>query len=550
MLRQRARGLCALSLVLVFGCMGTLGDGVVDEDNGGSGNPDPEADVFVPSEATLHRLTAVQLGNSYVDLLGGLVLPEDLPADDQLYGFTSISAASTTVSPLDVEKYEQAALDVIAQVWDDTLRRDLLVACSDESLSHDCVQEFLSRMATQAWRRPVDAAEIAQLVELAESLGKDLSNPWEGLRYGLAAVLQSPHFLFRVERGEADSDSDHLRYSSWEMASRLSFLITDGPPDELLTEAAAAGDLTNVDNVELHARRLLDTPAARDTLVRFFRDFMGIRGLDQLDKSADEFPMFSATLGPAMRVEIERLFANVVFDKQGDFRQLFTTRDSFINGELAQVYGVTGIEGDEFVAATLPSNRAGLLTTPGFLAMNAHKTATSPTHRGRFVRVNLLCQDIPPPPPGVDTTLPPQAPGDKTLRELLAVHATDPACSACHSLMDPIGFAFENYDAVGAWRDLDNGLPVDATTEVEGVELEGGVELGELIAGFPRLGDCIAQRFYQHATGHLDDKHETLAVDALIGNFVAGDYDFKELVAALVINDGYRYASSSEEVQP
>jgi hypothetical protein len=164
------------------------------------------------------------------------------------------------------------------------------------------------------------------------------------------------------------------------------------------------------------------------------------------------------------------------------------------------------------------------------------------------VRVNLLCQDVPPPPPGVDTTLPAPDPGKpQTLREQLEKHRADPACQSCHEMMDPIGFAFENYDALGAWRTEDNGLPVDATTEVEGAELEGGVELGELVAQLPEVGACVARRFYQHATAHLDDPTEKKAVDKLVADFVSSDYDFQQLVVALVTNDGFRYAAPQGE---
>jgi hypothetical protein len=179
--------------------------------------------------------------------------------------------------------------------------------------------------------------------------------------------------------------------------------------------------------------------------------------------------------------------------------------------------------------------------------MNAHKTVTSPTHRGRFVRVSLLCQDIPPPPPGVDTTLPEGTGGDQTLRQRLAVHGEDPACNPCHSQMDPIGFGLENYDPVGAWRELDNGLPVDATSEIDGAPFEGGVELGQLIAELPRAGECVARRFYQHATTHLDGATEQAFVAALVESFVASDFDFKTLVVEMVVSGGFRHLVAEEE---
>ena len=292
------------------------------------------------------------------------------------------------------------------------------------------------------------------------------------------------------------------------------------------------------------AERLLDDPRARAALVRFFRDFMNLGKLDALDKNAGQVPQFSATLGPSMRVEIERMFENVVFEKEGDFRDLFTTRDTYVNEELARVYGIEGITGPDWTPVTLPDDgkRAGVLTTAGFLAMNAHKTQTSPTHRGRFVRLNLLCQDIPPPPPGVDTTLPEPDPSKPTtLRQRLDVHRTSPECAGCHEQMDPIGFAFERLRRDRRVPRRRREWAADRLDDamVEGTPIAGPVDMAELVAQLPEVGACIARRFYEHAGAHLAGKGDEGSVEELVTDFVASDYDFKDLVLALVTNDGY-----------
>ncbi|HTJ83032.1 MAG TPA: DUF1592 domain-containing protein, partial [Polyangiaceae bacterium] len=399
-------------LTAAAGCVGEIG-GSSDDGPGPPSLPALEA-----SPSTLHRLTAIQIQNSYRDLLGEpLEVPSDLPKDDLLYGFTSIAAAGSTISSVDAEKYEKAAYAALDQIWADPARRDAFVGCAPASMSDPCVRGFLETFTERAWRRPVTTEEIDQLVAVGSAIAPDLGDA-TALEYSVAAVLQSPSFLFRVELGEPlPGETDGvLRYTSWEMASRLSFLVTDAPPDEELTESARNGDLVDPALLEQQARRLVDDPRARPALVRFFRDFMQIGNLDHLDKNPDRFPAFSATLGPAMRGEIERMFENVVFEEEADFRTLFTTRETYLNEELARVYGIEGITGSDWVPVTLPDDgeRGGLLTTAGFLAMNAQKTRTSPTHRGRFIRMNLLCGDIPPPPAGVNTTLPDPAPGEET----------------------------------------------------------------------------------------------------------------------------------------
>jgi hypothetical protein len=215
-----------------------------------------------------------------------------------------------------------------------------------------------------------------------------------------------------------------------------------------------------------------------------------------------------------------------------------------------------GFSGLDWVPATLPDDgrRSGILTTPGFLALNAHKSQTSPTHRGRFIRVNLFCQDIPPPPPGINTTLPEPDPNTPTtLRQRLDEHRTNTQCAGCHDRMDPIGFAFESYDAIGAFRQVDeNGLTIDTKTSVDGHDLNDASDLATLIASLPNVGACIARRFYEHAGAHLAGSPDEAAVETLVDDFVNRDYSFQQLVLALVTNDGYRLASpaSTKEVQP
>lgn len=538
-----------VSLVAVASCVGVIGDrepGNTYSSNGA---------LFVPAEATLHRLTRPQLRNAWLDLFGEpFDAPTDLPADDVLYNFSSIAAARGTISPVDAEKYENATYAVLDQVFANAGRRDALVGCPAGVVDDPCVRQFIANFAARAWRRPVSNAEVDTLHALAKDIAGQLNDGSQGIKFMLAAVLQSPHFLFRVDIGEMGPDT--YRYSSWEMANRLSFLLVDAPPDDALRVAAKNGELTDPENIRAHAVRLLEDPRARTTLVRFFRDFMNLAKLDSLDKLPEKFPQITATLGPSMRVQMERMFEENVFERQDDFRGLFTTRDTYMNEDLARVYGMDGYTGLDWVPVTLPDDgrRAGILTTPGFLALNAHKSQTSPTHRGRFIRVNLFCQDIPPPPPGINTTLPEPDPNTPTtLRQRLDEHRKNPQCAGCHDRMDPIGFAFEAYDAIGAHREADeNGLPIDTKTMVEGQDLAGPDDMAALVASLPDVGACIARRFYEHAGAHLAGSSDEAAVETLVDDFVARDYSFKQLVLALVTNDGYRLASppSTKEVQP
>lgn len=556
--RRGTSGIVGGALLLAAtlgGCLGAIGG--LSTDGGVTTKPANKV-PFKPQPATIHRLTSHQLQNSWSALFGTeLVIPiaSSLPSDDQAYGFRSISAAMRTISPLEAEQYEQATYAVIDQVWAKDGWRDATLGCAPMTLDDPCIRVYFAKFGRRAWRRPLVAEEVDELVALSKKVDAFTSSTPEALKFATASLLQSPNFLFRIEQGlpVGPEDPEHeglFKLTGLEMATRTSYLLLDSPPSEGMLDAAEQGLFDNPELVRAALAYTLDQPEARGPLVRFFRDFMNIGRLDELDKNIELFPAFSQTLGPAMRTEIEKLFEAKVFDERGDFRSLFTTRTTFVNDELAKVYGIDGITGPEFVAVTLPNDgkRSGLLTTPGFLAMNAHKTATSPTHRGRFVRMNLLCQDVPPPPMGVSTALPEPTPSEpKTLRERLEAHREDELCRSCHQLMDPIGFGLEHFDALGQWRDLEAGLAIDAVSDIDGRPFDGAVELSALVAELPEVGVCIARRFYQHATARLDTKGDRPAVDSLVMSFVESDFDFRALVIDMVINDGFRYVSAPKE---
>jgi len=564
----------ALFASLIFGlvgCVGSVGDpgvdldgtasgpdgGDGDGDGGGGDRPDGPAE-FAPPPPTIHRISSSQYANAVTQLFGALDVPEVPGEDLSKYGFSSVDLATRTISRVELEQYESAAYAVVDQVWADPARREALLGCSPTSAADPCVRDFFTQFARSAWRRTVEPEELDQICELAEKLASDLADRWKGLRYALASVLLSPHFLWRVEMGEPDPETGLTRYTSGEMASRLSFLIWDGLPDAELLDLADDDALRDVDAIREQAQRMVDDPRARPALTKFFREFMLLVNIDdELSKDPAQFPQLTETLGQSMRLELEKGFEDVVFEEEGDFRKVLTTRETFLNRELAELYGVGDLlDGDEFQKVTIPesSHRAGLLTRSGFLANNAAKNAyeavTSPTHRGRFVRLKLMCLDVAPPPPGTDTTIPDVDPGaPATLRERLNDHAQEPACVGCHNLMDPIGFGLENYDAIGAWRTKDEGISIDAVTELDGTAFEGGVELGVTLAELTSVSDCIARNYFSYASGRPDDFYggDERPLATLIENFAASDYDLKTLVVDLVVNEGYRFAG---EVTP
>jgi hypothetical protein len=388
---------------------------------------------------------------------------------------------------------------------------------------------------------------------IATDLADPEEEPWRGLRLAVAGMLQSPNFLYRVEVGEPDpEDPARLRYTSWEMASRLSFLLWNTIPDDALLDAAEADALSTRAGIAEQAERLLADPRARVAIQDFFAQYFDLGRLDGLSRDPTRYPLFTDTLVPAMRTEVQLLVDDFVHRRDADIRKVFSTRDTFVNDELAALYEVDapGASAVAFVPVTLPEDgpRAGLLTLGAFLTMNAHETETSPTRRGKYVRERVLCDEVPQPPDDVDTDLDPAEQGDGTLRERLDEHRNNPACAACHAFIDPPGFLFENYDSLAQYRTEDGeGRPIDASGELDGTQLANARELAAHLADEPKVSACIVKQLFRHATGRLDAESEADALADIDARFAEADHRFRELLVELVTHDAFRFVSEQEE---
>ena len=507
---------------------------------------------FAPAAARLVRLTRAQYETTLRALFWpDLVVPADLENDTPLHGFTTIGGSELTVSPRAAEQFEAAAADVARQFVADPARRVGFTGCEPTLGDDTCARTFLTGFLRRAFRRAVDAEEVEAFVALTRQVGETLRDPWQGLAQGVSAALQSPDLLYRVEVGEPDPDrAGGRRHTGFEMASRLSYFLWNGPPDDALLDAAEQGRLVTDDGVRAEATRLLEDPRAETALVRFFGEYVNLERVDGLQRDPAIFPQMSATLAASMRGEIEALFRDVAFTRNAEFAEVLTSRRLFVNAELAALYGLPfpiDTPEDAWVPVDLPGNhpRGGLLGTAGVLAANAHRTVTSPTLRGKFIQNALLCFDVPPPPPGVTTSLGEDVPGapPKTTREKIAQHAADPTCNGCHQFMDPLGLALEHFDALGAYRTTEYGLPIDASGELAGAEFRDLGGLARVLRGHPDVGACLVRRMYRYATGHLEEFGEEPALRALYDRLAAGGYRVRDTALQLVLSPGFRLTS-------
>jgi hypothetical protein len=504
--------------------------------------PFPEVE---PNDAALKRLTKEQYLNSLRDVLGSdLALPAAVEPDIAAAGLLSVGASRTTISAWGVEQYESAAYSLAAQIMDDEDRRASLVPCSPAGTTDDeCTRAFVAQVGLRLWRRPLISEETDALVALARDAATTVGDFYDGLEFALAALLQSPNFLYRTELGSSG------RYDDFELATRLSFFLWNTTPDDELLVAAEAGELSTEEGLAAQAARMIASDRAREGVRRFFADLWRLYRLDQMNKDPTLFPHFNTDLGGYAREETLLGIERLVFDVDGDYRDLFTTQETFVNRHLAALYGVRASAREGFGMVVLPSDggRRGFLGQVSFLGLNSHAAASSAVLRGFFIRTVLLCHQIPPPPVNLNTALPEATETARTLRERDVVHLTDPTCAGCHSRMDPIGLGFENFDSIGRWRLEDHGATIDPSGELDGGSFQNAWELAQVVHDHPDLPRCLVENMYQYATGTEPVDGERAMVDVLAQRFERSGFRIKALLLDIVTSPGFRQV---KEVAP
>jgi hypothetical protein len=497
----------------------------------------------------LQRLTRDQYANSIRALLGLASVPtSDITPDEKLGPFASnVSAA---VTDLVVEQYarsgENLAKAALAQAkW------DTLVPCDHASLGDaGCAAQFVQKFGMRVYRRPLSAPEQERYAaEYQAFAGSGYDN---GLRVVVETMLQSPSFLYRPEigAGAAQTDGPSLLLP-FELASRLAFFLWSSSPDDELLAAASASKLGSEDELRAQATRLLADPRSRDTIASFHRQWLGVDASGSVYKDPAVYPSFSDATSAAMAEETVDFADYVLRRGDGRLETLLTAPYTIAGDALLPLYGVARPAGADALAPLPldPSQRAGILTQPAFLALHAHPNQSAPVQRGKLIRQNILCEPVPDPPPGVNTT-PPSPAANATTRQRFAVHESVPSCAGCHSLIDGIGFGLENFDGIGQFRSLDADQPVDAsgafvgTRDLDGT-FQGAVELSHQLAGSPEVHACVASQWLSYALGRMQTQDDGCSLRRLVASFEASGQDIRQLLVEIVTADSFRYRRAS-----
>lgn len=524
------------------------GSGTTEADAGEADAGDGDGDGEALETTRFPRLSHRQWENTVRDLLrlDAETGFSSLFIGDPQGGKFDNQAVDLQVTQTLWSDYQRAAEQVAELVTGDA---DLLARIVPDDLPDDPndasvrAKAWIEDFGARAYRRPLTPDEVEahwQVFAQGVDLYDELDAFTAGVHLTLQVFLQSPHFVYRVEASSEVGEDGRIHLNGYELASKLSYMLWNSMPDDELFAAAAAGELDTTAGVLVQAARLLDDPRAHATIADFHYQLLDQDHYLDLFKSEAVYPEFDAeVMGPAMQQETQRFIDAVIFEDEGGFAELLTEPFTYVNADLAWVYGLEGTYGQEFVRAELDaSQRSGILTQLGFLASNAYSVDPDPIHRGvRTVR-NLLCTPLPPPPDNVPP-LPPLMEGS-TNRERVNAHTGPGTCGeGCHStIINPVGFAFEHYDAIGAWRELDNGLPVDASGEFaldfEIKAYADAVEFGELAAASPQVHACYVGHLLEYAWAREAEASEDFALIADIRDrSVAGELSIRDILLEL-----------------
>jgi hypothetical protein len=475
---------------------------------------------------TQYRATMHSLFPSFAD-----GVQYDLEDDVALNGLRAIGTANIALSPKATEAYWHAA-DVITDRAFGTAANAATSAGCDVAQA-TCADKFLGDFGRSAFRRSLTGEEKTRFSGIYQAGVTKLTSPAAGFKYATMAILTSPYFLYRVELGEPTPGAAAPRaLTGVELASKLAYFLWNGPPDKELLDLAENGGLKAPTTVVAQAARLLGAAQISTGMDALFDDYVGLPNLAGVEKLPARFPKFTPALVAAMRQETLMDLSKAALSPQ-DFRSVFNSSKSYVNADLAALYGISGVTGSDFVQKDLPAERRGLLGNASILSLYAHADVSSPTLRGKFIRNILMCQSIPPPPPDVDTTLPDESQA-KTARERLTIHSTNATCAGCHQLMDPIGLSLENFDAMGQYRTQDNGETIDASGQIDGVTFTSAAGLADALAKNPRVPDCVSRLVFRSAWGRLETSADEGFITDLTSGFAASTYQMQKLLTAAV----------------
>lgn len=506
----------------------------------------PKPAVINAGPPTVKLISQSQYENTIQYIFGQEInVPAQFPPVFRVDGLTALGATQTDLTPSVVERFYSYGKLIAEQVMA-TDKRRYLVPCQPRNMNsadEPCAREFISRTGELLFRRPLTDTKLDRLSHLASEAADTVGDFYQGLGYVLTVMLASPEFVMISDHVEADPDHPgEYRLDAYSRASRMSFFLWNSAPDQALLAAAAKGDLYSEQGLAEQLERMIESSRLEDSLRGFFADMLEFEEFENLAKDSVIYPSFRPRVAGEAAEQMLRMITHHLIDQQGDYRDLFTTRKTFMTNALGAIYQVSVNPAEAFVPYEFPDNspRAGLLTHVGFLSLHSHPGRSSPTRRGMGLREEILCQPVPLPPPNVDFTNFEDAAGDfKTARDRLVRHSSDPACANCHKITDPTGLGLEQFDGAGQFRLTENQVEIDASGELDGFAFTDASSLGEAVKNNPATTSCILDKMLAYAINRPLVYSDQPITSTLHDEFAADGYRIPDLMKSIVLSPAF-----------
>ncbi len=517
-----------------------------------------ESPSEVGGPVVMSRLTEDQYRNIIEDVFGSSVtLGGRFEPDNRVDHLIRVGAGQASVTAAGLEQYDKMARSLADQIVAEENRAQYIACAPADATKPDsaCASQVLSRVGELLFRRPLTDTELNEFVTASATATQRVDDFYHGLGLGLAGLLSSPQFLFRHEISEPDPNNPgQMRLDAYSKASRLSFFLWNTAPDPALLAAAENGELHTQAGVQRQVNRMLNSPLLEEGVRAFFTDMLEFDRFDTLAKDATIYPKFTFAAADDAREQTLKTIVDHLIDKNGDYRDLFTTRDTFLTPLLGSMYRVPLLAPDGLPDAWVSyefdqdDGQAGILTHASFVALHSHPGRSSPTLRGKALREVLMCQIVPDPPGDVDFTdfEDPDHSGP-TVRIRLTAHSTEPMCAGCHKITDPMGLALENFDTAGGYRTTENGVPIDTSGELDGAKFADASGLGQVLHDSPAVTNCLVNRVYAYATGRKATKAEEEWLRSSVKDrFAADGYNVPQLLKAIATSEAFYRVVPSE----
>jgi hypothetical protein len=518
--------------------------------------PKDDAPTTKGGPVSLRRLTEPEYRQIIADVFGTTIkVPGRFEPDVRDNGLIAVGTSRESVAGTGLEQYDLTARGIAAQVVDDAHRATLVPCTPAKATEKDdaCATQFIARTGRLLFRRPLTQGELQTQVKDAGESAAKLGNFYSGLELSVAAMLVSPQFLFRQEVSEPDPDNaGQRRLDAYSKASRLSFFLWDTTPDNDLLDAAEKGELSSDSGMAKQVDRMVKSPRLASGVRGYFSDMLGFDGFASLAKDPQIYPKYGSAVATDAQEQTLRTLTDLLVTRDGDYRDIFTTRKTYLTRLLGSVYGVpvmasTGWESHEYPDG---DPRAGILMEVSFVSLHSHPGRSSPTIRGKALREIFLCQKVPDPPGNVNFALVQDTknPAFHTARARLGAHINQPTCAGCHKIMDPVGLAMENFDSAGGYRVTENDSPIDTKGEIDGMKFDDVVGFTKAMHDHPQAPVCLVNRLYSFGTGRPATKDEAEWLNYQVKQFAESGYKVPELMRRIASSKAfYRISTPGTE---